>query len=150
MAGVCAVLLVTLLAHGTVDARAARPSNPALWIVADRIVGFVPFTVYVYGQVNGLVPGRMELCGSELAWLTESGAAPRGGGARPVTYDPQRDTVLQQEVGCAAGRLTRTPDGYDYAHTMTFTRPGTYQVRLMMVDGEGDRVVSNALQVNAF
>ncbi len=44
----------------------------------------------------------------------------------------------------------RTPDGYDYAHDMRFDRPGVYQVRLMMVDTGGRRVMSNTVQVNAF
>lgn len=128
-------------------ARSGRHSTTGLWIVADRIVGFVPFTMSVYGKILGPLPGEIELCRSEVAWLTESGAShTRAGAAAPGDPLPGG---LDPQGSCAAGRLERTPDGYDYAHEMRFDRPGVYQVQLVMVDGMGRRIVSNTVQVNA-
>ncbi|HKN48355.1 MAG TPA: hypothetical protein VJ144_10330, partial [Candidatus Polarisedimenticolia bacterium] len=70
MALLGAALLACLAGGRLAWARSARHSTTGLWIVADRIVGFVPFTVSIYGRVLGAVPGQIELCRSETAWLT--------------------------------------------------------------------------------
>jgi hypothetical protein len=144
-----AVLVSLLSGDATLWAKGSKRSNPALWIVADRIVGFVPFTVYLYGKVSGAEPGHLELCRSEIAWLTETSAT-RVGGAQATALDARQAADPEADAPCTPGRVVRTPDGYDYAHSMRFDRPGTYHVRLMMVDHSGDTVVSNTVQVNAF
>lgn len=128
-------------------ARTGRHATTGLWIVADRVVGFVPFTMSVYGKILGPPPGEIELCRSEVAWLAESGASRTHAGAA-APGDPLPGG-LGPQGSCASGRVQRTPDGYDYAHEMRFDRPGVYQVQLVMVDGEGRRVVSNPVQVTA-
>lgn len=148
--GAVALLGVVLLG-GSVDstawAKSARHANPGLWIVTDRVVGFVPFTVSVYGKVLGPLPGEIEICRSEVARLTEPGSARLHAGpgvpadTQAAGFDPMGT--------CLSGRVERTPDGYDYAHEMRFDRPGVYQVQLVMVDREGRRIISNAVQVNA-
>jgi len=128
----------------------AKDGPPALWIAADRVVGFVPFTVSLYGKVLGSTePSRLELC-RELAMQTDVG------GSRGVADDPfagRSDRGAgpsgSQEPVCATGTLVRTRDGFDYTHEMRFDRPGTYRVRLSMVDAGGHRVMSNTVQVNA-
>lgn len=144
-----AVVLAGILCGGPSWAKGPRRGGPELWIVADRIVGFVPFTVYLYGRVKGAEPGRLELCRSEVAWLTDSSSTRMGGGMHPTGFDAKRDTT-PEEPSCAEAGVVRTPDGYDYAHDMRFDRPGTYHVRLSMIDPQGHRLVSNTVQVNAF
>jgi hypothetical protein len=142
-------LILTLAAvAGPAWARGLKRSGPGLWIVTDRIVGFVPFTVYVYGKVVGMEPGQIELCRSDVALVTEAAPA-RLGTARPQGFEDRRDDP-DRSPACTAGEVTRTPDGYDYARDMRFDRPGTYHVRLTMVDTHGNRVTSNTVQVNAF
>ncbi len=148
--GVILLLICLCLAATTalepVWAKEARQKSPGLWIAADRIVGFVPFTVYVYGKVAGAEPGQLELCRTEAAWIAESA------NARRVEIAPRRGSSLEGRSGpdCEAGALNRTPAGYDYAHDMRFDRPGTYQIRLVMVDAGGTRTVSNVVHVRAF
>ncbi|HXH28254.1 MAG TPA: hypothetical protein VNL37_04370 [Candidatus Polarisedimenticolia bacterium] len=144
-----AILLSLPSGNAALWAKDGKRSNPSLWIVADRIVGFVPFTVYLYGKVSGVEPGRIEMCRTEVAWLTETSAT-RLGGSQATSLDARQTTDPATEPSCAPGRVARTPDGYDYAHAMRFDRPGTYQVRLRMIDGKRGTVVSNTLQVNAF
>lgn len=141
--GLCLVLLT---AFGADPIRAAKPATPGLWIAADRIVGFVPFTVYVYGKVVGTGAGQLELCRSNTAWIAESANARRVEGGSPRPGGP----VAPPGPQCAAGRLNPTPDGYDYSHDLRFDRPGTYQLRLVMIDGDGERMVSNSVRVRAF
>ncbi len=142
-----AALLAWPLGESSVWAKTSRHTSPGLWIVTDRIVGFVPFTVSVYGKVLGPLPGEIEICRSEVARLTESGSARLHVGpavladTQPGGFDPMGS--------CLSGQVARTPDGYDYAHEMRFDRPGVYQVQLVMVDREGRRIISNAVQVNA-
>ncbi len=143
------VVLAACLCAGSAWARGRGRSGPGLWIVADRIVGFVPFTVYVYGKVVGAEPGDIELCRSEVAWLTDTSSARITGGGHATALDG-RQGADAEDPPCAAGKVVRTPDGYDYVHDMRFQRPGTYHVRLTMVDRSGHRVVSNSVQVNAF
>lgn len=141
--GLCLALTV---ASGAGQLQAAKPAAPGLWIAADRIVGFVPFTVYVYGKVIGTAAGQLELCRSDAAWIAESANARRVEEASPRPGDPQDPPGPD----CAAGRLDPTPDGYSYSHDLRFDRPGTYQIRLVMVDRDGERMVSNAVRVRAF
>ncbi len=125
-----------------------RDGAPALWIAADRVVGFVPFTVALYGKVRSATePGRLELCREPAAQadLADSQDA-LNDRAQPARREPDNGPA---EPSCAAGTLVRTPDGYDYRHEMRFDRPGTYRVRLSMVDQSGHRVISNTVQVNA-
>jgi hypothetical protein len=142
------LVLAGFLSQGRSWAKGPRRQVPGLWIVADRIVGFVPFTVYVYGKVRGEEPGRIELCRSEVAWLTDSSAS-RTVGGRGASLDANRDSG-PEEPACSSSGTVRTPDGYDYTHDMHFDHPGIFHVRLMMVDPAGHRVVSNTVQVNAF
>lgn len=148
-AAACLALVAALLSNGSVWAKGPRGTGPMLWIVADRIVGFVPFTVYLYGKVTGAEPGKkMELCRQEIEWLTDTGS---GGAGRPGhTVPPSQRSIQTEDPPCASGKLVRTPDGYDYQHDMRFDKPGTYQVRLGMVDAQGHRVLSNTVQVRAF
>lgn len=148
VAAACAALIAVFLCTGTVWAKGPRASGPMLWIVADRIVGFVPFTVYLYGKVSGGEPGRMELCRQEVEWLTDAG--PSAGGRPGAGPSAAPRPAGGSEAPCASGILVRTPDGYDYQHDLRFEKPGTYQVRLSMVDPQGHRVLSNAVQVRAF
>lgn len=141
--GLC---LVVISACGGDQVRAAKPAAPGLWIAADRIVGFVPFTVYVYGKVVGTGADHLELCRSDAAWIAESASARRVEEASPRPGGPAGPPGPQ----CAPGKLNPTPDGYDYSHDLKFDRPGTYQIRLVMVDGDGERMVSNAVRVRAF
>jgi hypothetical protein len=138
-------LLLSLLGAGTAWARTPRKGGTGLWIVADRIVGFVPFTVSVYGKILGSSPSQVELCRSESAWITQSSSG-RTIGAR----SGQADAAADDDTPCTAGQMVRTPDGYDYSHDLHFDRPGVYHVQLMMVDPAGRRIGSNTLQVNAF
>jgi hypothetical protein len=140
-------LAAILLWDGSAWAK-GRSAGPTLWIAADRIVGFVPFTVYLYGKIQGTDPRLIELCRSEAPRLTDSPgprpsrdelAAPMDAMSSPVAVGPS----------CASGKVVRTPAGYDYSHDLRFDRPGTYHVRLSVIDGGGHRAVSNIVQVNA-
>jgi len=125
-----------------------KDGAPALWIAADRVVGFVPFTVALYGKVRSAAePNRLELC-REIATQADLADSRSGLDDRmqPARHEPETGST---EPVCATGTLVRTPDGYDYQHEMRFDRPGTYRVRLSMVDQAGHRVISNTVQVNA-
>jgi len=125
-----------------------KDGAPALWIAADRVVGFVPFTVALYGKVRSAVePNRLELC-RELAIQVDFANSRNGdeGGMQPARHEPDTGPA---EPSCAPGTLVRTPDGYDYKHEIRFDQPGTYRVRLSMVDQTGRRMISNTVQVNA-
>jgi hypothetical protein len=143
-----ALLLGSLPGAGFSWARESLAGSLGLWISADRIVGFVPFTVYVYGRMRGAEQGDLEFCRSEVAWITDSSRALSGAGGQPLP------AVMGQQIGdeppCSKGQLVRTPDGYQYKHDMHFDRPGIYHVRLMLVDTEGHRRMSNTLRVSAF
>ena len=129
--------------------KGAKDGAPALWIAADRVVGFVPFTVSLYGKVRSVAePGRLELC-REVAAQADMAGARDGEDDRMQPARHEQPDGAPAEPSCAAGTVVRTPDGYDYQHEMRFDRPGTYRVRLSMVDQTGHRVVSNTVQVNA-
>jgi hypothetical protein len=135
-------------AAGPAWARGTASLGAGLWITADRIVGFVPFTVYVYGKVLGGGPGQVQLCRSEVAWMTEPSGG-RSDMASPMSpLDPARQPA--DDAACATGETVRTPDGYQYTRDMHFDHPGVYHIRLMMVDAAGRRVVSNTVRVSAF
>lgn len=140
-----ALLTVPLGQSGSWAKGPKRNGGPALRIVADRIVGFVPFTVVVYGKLTGVEPGRVELCRSEASPFAASDPAAVRGGPDGSTF-PDRDAGAAR---CASGRMVRTAEGYDYTYDMRFDRPGTYQVQLMMVDRDGHRLMSNSVRVNA-
>ena len=143
-----AALAGVLAGAGSAWAKGPRTNGPGLRIAADRITGFVPFTVSVYGKVSGTMPGRLELCRSEIAWLTESSRSPLGAGERATSLHP--DGQADAAALCASGRVVATPNGYDYQHEMRFDRPGIYHLSLTMVDGSGHRWVSNTIRVSAF
>lgn len=146
------VVAATILGSGPAWSKGSRAkdSAPALWIAADRVVGFVPFTVSLYGKVLGSIePGRLELC-REAAMQADSSDS-RGAGDDPTAARAERNgsPAAPPEPVCSTGTLVRTPDGFDYVHEIRFDRPGTYRVRLSMVDATGRRVISNSVQVNA-
>jgi hypothetical protein len=146
------ILSATILGVGPSWSKGTRSkeSLPALWIAADRVVGFVPFTVSLYGKVTGNIePGRLELC-RDLA-IPPDLATARPGADDPVTARSERNGAPAglPEPSCSTGTLMRTQDGFDYRQEMRFDRPGTYRVRLTMVDATGHRAISNAVQVNA-
>src|SRR5438093_6042379 len=128
--------------------KGAKDTAPALWIAADRVIGFVPFTVSLYGKVRSVTePSRLELCREVAAQADMTGGRdPEDERMQPARHEPDGAAA---EPPCATGTVVRTPDGYDYQHEMRFDRPGTYRVRLSMVDQTGHRVVSNTVQVNA-
>ena len=129
----------------------AKENASALWIAADRVTGFVPFTVSLYGKVNSSVePGKLELC-REGAMQSDFAGSRNGRGADDPsmpTSRPDRDDSAS-EPSCSTGILVRTADGFDYKHEMRFDRLGVYRVRLSMVDQTGHRAISNTVQVNA-
>jgi hypothetical protein len=139
-------LLLSLAGEGDAWARGPKASGPGLFIVANRIVGFVPFTVSIYGKVRGIEPGQVELCRSEVAWMTDPARASAVGG-RTTPEEPFRGDGGGAD--CTAGEVVKTSEGFDYARDLRFDRPGVYQVRLRMVDPSGHRVLSNSVQVNA-
>ncbi len=129
----------------------ARENTSALWIAADRVTGFVPFTVSLYGRVNSPVePVRLELC-REAAMRSDFAGSRTGRDADEPSLPPSRQNRndLATESVCSPGTLVRTADGFNYKHEITFDRSGSYRVRLNMVDHTGHRVISNTVQVNA-
>jgi len=130
----------------------AKDGASALWIAADRVVGFVPLTVTLYGKVPGSAePGRLELCRDVAMQPDFAGPGSRAGAEDPMMGRTERNTAptAPSEPVCSTGTLVRTQDGFDYRHEMRYDRPGTYRVRLSMVDAAGHRVISNTVQVNA-
>jgi hypothetical protein len=150
------VAAAVILGSGPAWSKGSRPKDgkdgtSALWIAADRVVGFVPFTVTLYGKVPGSAePSRLELC-RDIP-LQADPANPRPGADDPMMGRTERNNpgIAPLEPLCATGRLVRTQNGFDYTHQMRFDQPGSYRVRLNMVDGTGHRVISNTVQVNAF
>src|SRR5688572_14288237 len=57
-----------------------KPAGPMLWIAADRIVGFAPLTVFLYGKLLGTEPGKMELCRSQIERLADPSERGHEGG----------------------------------------------------------------------
>jgi hypothetical protein len=129
---------------------AAEPESEEgeIYIATNRVVGFVPLTVYVYGKIAGETPERIELCRSEMRSLMGD-SSQRDEERRTAVRSARRSSKMPGRT-CAPGRLVPTPEGFDHAYEMRFDHPGTYQVRLMMVDRSGRRSVSNTVQVRAF
>lgn len=157
---VVASLVTAMPADGSAWARVPGSPGPVLYIVADRIVGFVPFTVYLYGKVTGTEPGAIELCRSEVALMADmaearpsvggfgiGGPGGNGPGAAPAV-GPARGAVPPTAT-CSSGQLSKGPDGYDFAQEARFEKAGTFQVRLSMVDTSGRKILSNPVQVKA-
>jgi len=150
LAGV--VVTAIIVGSGPAWSKGSRSKDgaSALWIAADRVVGFVPFTVSLYGKVPGSAePARLELCRDVV--IQADFASPRPGADDPMTGRTDRNNAPAgpPEPLCSPGTLMRTQDGFNYTHEMRFDRPGTYRVRLTMVDATGHRAISNAVQVNA-
>jgi hypothetical protein len=153
-----ALILALIFGGGTAWAKTRKSPapGPLLWIVADRIVGFVPFTVSLYGKIVGAVPDQVELCRSPVQPMGEAttmgrdehGARSAGRGADSMEARGRPETLPTGPV-CEGGNLSRTSEGFDYSHAVRFDRPGTYQVRLQMIDTQGKRTLSNPVQVNA-
>ena len=146
------VVLATLVAgSGEVGAKVRKGTarGPMLWITADRVSGFAPLTVSLYGKIVGASPDQVELCHAAVAPLSESVS---GEGDRGIGHPAQSAQETPQAFGqtCEPGTLKRTAEGYDYLHNLRFASPGTYQVRMRMVDEGGKRVLSNPVQVTAF
>ena len=146
------VVAATLLAGAPAWSKGGRAKDgaQALWIAADRVVGFVPFSVTLYGRVMGTVePGRLDVC-REAVMQADFGN-PRGAGDDPMAGPGDRVNApaAPGDSSCAAGTLVRGRDGFDFRHEMRFDRPGTYRVRLSTVDASGHRAISNTVQVNA-
>ncbi len=142
--------LAVLPATGPTLAKGPREKGPGLRIVADRVVGFVPFTVYVYGKISGPAPERIRLCRSEVTSIAESSSSPaleRGRGRHAIRNpEPSGDWPAV----CGQGKVVRTKDGFDFTHDLRFDRPGTYRLHLMMSDADGKRTISNTVRVSAF
>ena len=140
-----AVILAASLAGASTRAKSPKPKAGAeLVIVANRVVGFVPFSVIVYGRIVNVEPESIEFCRTRVTSITADLHD------RPTGHASSRSGRFStggRDTHCAAGRLERVPEGYDYSHDLRFDRPGTYQVRLKMVDRAGNRVVSNTIQV---
>jgi hypothetical protein len=149
---VAGVVAAAWLGTGVLWAKGSRAQDDpqALWIAADRVVGFVPFTVSLYGKVLASVePGRIELCREAAMQTDVGGSRDSADESMSARADRAAPASAPQEPVCAAGTLVRTPTGFDYRHEMRFDRPGIYRVRLSMVDATGHRVISNTVQVNA-
>jgi hypothetical protein len=147
-AAVGLVMLVSLAVAAPPGAAEPRTDEGEIYIATNRVVGFVPFTVYVYGKIPGDAPERIELCRSEISSLMGD-SSERDVGRRTAVRSARRG-LRPPGRSCAPGKLVPTPDGFDHAYEMRFARAGTYQVRLMMVDRSGRRSVSNTVQVRAF
>ncbi|MEE9292018.1 MAG: hypothetical protein V3U83_03715 [Acidobacteriota bacterium] len=146
-----AIGLALLVSGGTVSS-GERPSGEEdqgdLYIATDRVIGFVPLKVFVYGKIRSGTPARIELCRSEV--LSALAETRHRSEQRRDTFRSIRSETGRAATTCAAARLVETPNGYDHAYEMRFDRPGTYQVRLMMTDRSGRRSMSNTVQVRAF
>lgn len=151
LAGV--VLATVLSGGGPALAKGPKNSGPVFYIVADRIVGFVPFTVLLYGKIRGTEPGAIELCRTEIAPLADMAETrPAGVGLGP-DHSPAGPgagrVVAPPAPACSSSRITKAPNGYDFAQDVRFDRAGTFQVRLTMVGKDGKRILSNPVQVKA-
>jgi hypothetical protein len=151
LAGVAVVAMIAGNGPAWSKGVRAKEATPAMWIAADRVVGFVPFTVSLYGKVLASVePGRLELC--REAAMQSDVAGSRGGGEDPMAERSERagrPSAGLPDTICTAVALVRTQDGFNYKQEMRFDRSGTYRVRLSMADATGHRAISNTVQVNA-
>jgi len=125
---------------------AASKGERALFIAADRVNGFVPFSVTVYGFVSDSEPGSIALCRSKVETMSEPVA--RRGDAWGWAGDESRGRP--DPSACAPGRLVPSKGGFAYENDLRFDRPGVYHVQLMMIDAQGQRRTSNTVRVSAF
>src|SRR5258705_1620631 len=107
-AGITAAAIV--MAAGPTWSKGARQRDgtPALWIAADRVSGFAPVTVTLYGKVAGTAePGRIELC-RDVANPVDIGMT-RGGDEDPtMARTDRRDSIAgPADTVCSTGTLTR-------------------------------------------
>jgi hypothetical protein len=146
----CALLgaLALIALPGDTRSWAKEPEhNSALWIAADRVVGFAPFKVYIYGKIQGPQPEEIKLCRSEVAPIAEESSAGVGG-ARSRNREPRASSGRLPE--CSKGKLTPSSEGFVFSHDLRFSHPGAYHLRLTVIDAAGKRTVSNTVRVNAF
>jgi hypothetical protein len=140
-------LLSPVVARAASRARGSNDASPALLIAADRVTGFVPFTVTVYGRIRGVEPESIELCRLRIPPLSEPAAdhsGPRSGSESEVRNEPA------EPVACVSGRAIASAGWFAYEHDLRFDQAGQYHVRLTMVDSGGRRLTSNTVRVSAF
>jgi len=146
-------LLLTVLLMGPATSRAASRARgpgdvgPALLIAADRLTGFVPFTVTVYGRVRGVVPGSIELCRLRVPPVFESLADRSSSRSGP---DAEAWSGPAEPAACVSGRAVASAGWFTYEHDLRFDQAGQFHVRLTMVDSAGRRLTSNTVRVSAF
>lgn len=146
------LLMIVLLAtpegsRAASRSRAPDPPPPALLIAADRVSGFVPFTVTVYGRVRGVEPGSIEFCRLRIPALDEP---PDGLVASRSGQEPESWSEPVEPAACVSGRAIASEGGIAYEHDLRFDRAGQYHVRLTMLDSGGRRLTSNTVRVRAF
>ncbi len=125
---------------------AADKGEQALFIAADRVNGFVPFSVTVYGFVNGAAPGSIALCRAKVEAMSEPAA--RRGDA--WGWAGEESKGRSDPSACVPGRLVPSKGGFAYENDLLFDRPGVYHVQLTLIDAEGHRRTSNTVRVSAF
>jgi hypothetical protein len=125
---------------------AAEKGERALFIAADRVHGFVPFSVTVYGFVNGAEPGSIALCRAKIEGMSE----PAGQRGDAWGWSGEEDKARPDPSGCVPGRLVPSKGGFAYENDLRFDRPGIYHVQLLVIDAEGHRRTSNTVRVSAF
>ena len=146
-------LLLTALLAAPVTSRAASRTresgdlSPVLLIAADRVTGFVPFTVTVYGRVRGVVPGSIELCRLRVPPVFESLAERSPSRSGP---DAETRSGPAEPAACVSGRAIASAGWFTYEHDLRFDQAGQFHVRLTMVDSAGRRLTSNTVRVSAF
>ncbi|HZM69389.1 MAG TPA: hypothetical protein VFB95_03350 [Candidatus Cryosericum sp.] len=141
------VLLSPVASRAASRARGSHEVGPALLIAADRVTGFVPFTVTVYGRIRGVEPESIELCRLRIPVLSEPAAdhtGPRPGSESEARNEPNEPTA------CVSGRAIASAGWLAYEHDLRFDQAGQYHVRLTMVDSAGRRLTSNTVRVSAF
>ena len=145
-------LLVVLASSPAASRAASHPRDsaqprPALVIAADRVSGFVPFTVTVYGRVRGVEPDSIELCRLRIPSLSEPHVD------RPPSRSGSEVEARAESVepaACVSGRAVASAGWFAYEHDLRFDEAGQYHVRLTMIDSAGRRLTSNTVRVSAF
>jgi hypothetical protein len=144
----CTVAACLALLGGESWARSAAADKGAraLFIAADRVNGFVPFSVTVYGFVNGAEPGSITLCRAKIEAMSE----PAGQRGDAWGWAGEESKGRTDPSGCVPGRLVPSKGGFAYENDLRFDRPGVYHVQLLVIDAEGHRRTSNTVRVSAF
>jgi hypothetical protein len=117
-----------------------------LMIAADRVSGFVPFNVTVYGKMRGAAPDSVELCRSAVEPLFK----PASRREVETGSDPDSRQTHGEAVTCAPAQVVPSEGGYSFERDLRFDEPGIYQIRLTMKDARGRRVSSNTVRVAAY